>query len=169
MRTNVLGVLALSLLTVPVAAQGRWSVEAGSALVRMNDVNGLAASVEGRIAVDVGDRARVAFGLARWFDPSDTNGFYSWGGIGTEIGVSVRLTAPSTVAVRATGVAHASVGNDGDGTPQVHVGPQLGLRLEVVPVGPFRFFVGAAGHAFVTTDGGIEPGAGANAGIAVRL
>lgn len=169
MKTIVLLGLSALLLTAPGAAQGRWSLEAGGAVVDVNDDNRWAAAVDGHVALDVSSRARVSLGLARWFDPSDTNGNYSWGGIGADLGVAVLLAGTPAFGVRATGVAHGSVGDDGDGTLRVHVGPMVGLQLEARLAGPVRGYVGGAGHVFVTTDGTLDPGGSARAGLAVRI
>ena len=161
--------VGVAMMAAPGAAQGRWSLEAGGALAHVNDLNEWAAAFDAHVGVDVSSRARVTFGLARWFDPSATNGFYSWGGLGADLGVQVRVVGDDRLGLRATGLAHGSVGNDGDGTLQVHVGPSVGLQLEARLTGPLRFYLGGAGHLFVRTDGDIDPGANARAGLAVRL
>lgn len=169
MRYVLLAAAAAALTAGPAAAQGRWSLESGGSVAHVNDVNAWAGAGDMRVGFDVSSRTRVTFGLARWFDASRTNGQYSWGGLGAELGAAVLVAGDRRLGVRATGIAHASVGNDGDGTPRVHVGPSLGLQLEAGVAGPLRFFVGGAGHLFVVTDGRVDPGANGRAGLAVQL
>lgn len=159
--------------TLPLAAQGRFALESGMTVGHMNDDTQWASAVDVRAAFDVSRATRVVWGVSRWFDPFDTNGNYSWGGIGTDLGAQVHLAAAGPVAVRLHAVAHASVGDDGDGTLRVHAGPVVGLRLEGAVVGPLAWYVGAAGQAFIAnsrgTSGRFDPGVRADGGVRVRL